>query len=482
MVENTTLPPQEIAPEMTPELPQELPQNQFVPDYPVLPPPKHFLQTRASKVIGFCVFVITASLAGYVLSKQPAVQRVAKQAQEVAIKAIPILNPSPVPSPSPDLATPTPAALSVLADSVDSQRRIAFLKMKKVGQASLGEAWTILPDGSDPQKYDIPELYWAYKQPDSSLLFYTATTSANLIHVKNLNSSEESTLQPITHPDEKVRVAVQIPSLDEISPDGKYFFFNVSFDKQCPEPSPGTQPSEGGPCMPDELPELPSGRYFYDMTAQTSTYVPIADARVADWDMPHQKVYLINSEYKKSGLEEYDLKTHSVKRVNNAESFGYGAYQIPNTSKLVIINAATGNDGSQSYSKISIFDQKTNETKEFDSGKWADVQPFASVSPDQKYVLYEKTVHREDGKYSATLHRYNLATGEATQISPANDQEGYTVQGVWIDNQTFVTSVDTVEQGTDYTNVNNFLVSFDVVTGKMTRLTPENDVYRFTRF
>ena len=63
-------------------------------------------------------------------------------------------------------------------------------------------------------------------------------------------------------------------------------------------------------------------------------------------------------------------------------------------------------------------------------------------------------------------------------ITPETVTESYGIRGVWLDDNTYVTMVSTIEE--PFYNGNNFLVKIDVPTGQITRLTPDDDVYRFS--
>ncbi len=443
-------------------------------------PRRHFLQTRTSKVVSFLIFLGTVAVAGYLLYQQPAVQK-------LAIKAMPILAPSAMPSPTPQglplAPSPTPKKEFDLSNTTDLDKRLAYLKEEKKDGKDIWIAYLMRPDGSAVEKLDIPHVYNAYKQPESSLLYYSATDSADTIFVKNLNTSETLPIQPIHHPNPEVNVGIRTEGLNGLSPDGKYLVFNVGFDMPCPPPPSGSPtPTEGGPCMPDELPELPSGMYLYDLAKQTAHVIGRGmEYRIANWDLAHHKVYLINLGYKTSGLDEVDLQTLAVRRVHNAESFGYGAYPIPFADKLAIINGTTGDsDAGPSASSISVFDQKTNQTTKFDEGVWADIQPFVNVAPDQKYFLYERTTHFSDGKAAGSIWRYDLATGEKKRLTPDTQTESFNVRGTWVDNQDYISRVNVIEP--DYRSTTNYLMNLNVATGEMTRITPKNDVARFESF
>lgn len=387
--------------------------------------------------------------------------------------------------PSGGTSTPTvaPGAKLFSENTADSQNKILFLKNPDPDTYTNVQAWTMLPDGTSQENLNIPSVWTAYKHPGSSLVFYTTSPPGGkgAIFIKNLNTGTVVSITPIEHPDSTVDTGVGLENLASISPDGRYVMFSTMFTIPCPTPTgPPPEYMDGGPCQPEPDPNLPEGFYLYDVANGTRTSFGF-DARVSTWDIPNKKLYLINNTFNANGLDVFDLVTKEKKRFDNATTFGYGAFYMPRVKKLIRQQGTTGDSGNTvSMSKLSIRDINTNQETEIDSGRWADIQPFASISPDETYVLYERSNHLSGGMVAEEIYRYNVATGEKVKLSPDITTESYNVAGVWIGNSTFITMVDTIES-TNYRNTNNFLVSIDVPTGKITRLTQGTDVYRFTR-
>jgi|GEM_PF-2144590 len=437
---------------------------------------KHFWQLKSIILLPLLLFLVCLLAAGYVLSQQPVVQK-------LAINVLPLLYPSThlnrvEPSP-----VPTASPLSILTDSLDLQKRIFFLRKPDKNKADLVEGWTILPNAGNEQKVDLPLLSFGYKWPESSLVFYSTTDNTDTVFVKNLNTLKTESIQPIQGLDPQVIVNINLSGLNYSSSDGKYFIFSVGFEKACPTEVDGrpVTRTDSGPCLPDPMPNVPQGMYLYDMSTQTKTLLSSENSLISNWDLVNMKLYFIHAGYNGAGLDEIDLQTKQIKRIENAKTFGYAAFPMDKTNQLIRIAAETSDSGTvSSFSSISVIDRSTNQATEIDSGAWGDIQPFASFSPDQKYVLYERTFHLEGGMSAERIYRLEPTTGQKKQLTPDSITESYSVRGVWLDAQTYITLVDTIEK--EYYNGNNFLVSIDVVSGKITRLTPKNDVYRFSSF
>ncbi len=452
------------APSTPPQIDPNLPPNP-----PIIPPAHHF---RVGLITGICISILGAALivGGLFFWEK---------------ESGPNLNVTPT-APSNE-QTQTPPVVSPLpplfaGDTSDPDHRIVFLRNIGQRQQAILQAWLMTPDGAKQQSLDISNLQTAYKQPASNLLFYTRTDRLGKLYIKNLTTNDTKEFEPVKHPDPEVETDIRIPGQTYISPDGRYVVFTVYFSKACPLPSDGHVPQEGGPCEPDPDPSFPMGNYLFDTLTQKKTLlVGGNDSRlISSWDLPNHTVYMINNDFQKNGLDKIDIQTGQVTRVDNAETFGYGAYPLKGGKTIIRINAKSNDeDRSLSFSKLSLLDTTNHKETLIDQALWADIQPFASISPDEKYFIYWRTDHIQNQDVLGSLHRYNVETGEKTRITPSTESESYSILGVWIDERTFITSVDTVEKGENYRNDNNYLVRIDVPTGKITRLTPKNDVYRF---
>ncbi len=382
----------------------------------------------------------------------------------------------------PTSGMPAPESASILENSSDPEKRIVFMRNPDRDQANRLQAWIMNPDGSQAQQLPLTNIGSAYKPPLSSLVFYTKNNQTGSIFVRNLNTEAEISLQPLVHPDPQVSTWVSISDLENISPDGKYFIFSPFFTKPCPEITGETAGMGSGPCQPDPDPNISSGMHLFDLQKQTITALVSSDndtVRLSRWDTEGQKLYLINTTYQRAGLDEVDLVTKRFRRVDHASHFGYGAWPLFKSNHLIRNDASTGENGNeQSFSTTSLINQDTGVKKVIAEGQWADVQPFTSISPAETSFLYLRT-ERQNSNAVGGLYLYTLATGENIRVTPATFSESYSIHGVWIDDNTYITLVDTIETD-QYYNGNNYLISIDIPTGKITRLTPGNDVFRFT--
>ncbi len=380
-------------------------------------------------------------------------------------------------SKSPTIAiTPVAATIKPVDDPL---HRIVFLKNPNRENNMQIQAWIMKPDGSNPEQLTIANVTAAYKPPASNLVFYATNKEHSSFFIKNLTTNSVKEIIPIKYPDPKVETGIGFPGLAAISPDGMYLIFSTFFTQPCPTLAPGEPvPYEGGPCQPDLNTGIESGFYLYDVANDTSTHLG-GEMRVSSWDMTRQKLYLINDTFKASGLEQFDLRTKQFQRIDNATMFGYGGFSLVNSNKIARLQGTTGNNpNEESYSGFTIFDRNENKEITVDSGRWADVQPFAAVSADEQYILYERSTHREKGMVTEEIYRYSVKDGEKVLLTPQTPTESYGLRGVWVDDHTYVTLVDTVEQE-QYYNGNNFLISIDVPQKTITRITPDNDVYGF---
>lgn len=125
-----------------------------------------------------------------------------------------------------------------------------------------------------------------------------------------------------------------------------------------------------------------------------------------------------------------------------------------------------------------MIDNANNSETRIEEATWADIQPNITATPNEKYAIYVKT-DRINGHAFNTLHRLNTTTLEKLQLTPSTDRFSYSNEGVWIDNETYITLVDTVEME-NYYNGNNYLVSININTGEIKRLIEDDSVDDFT--
>lgn len=344
------------------------------------------------------------------------------------------------------------------------------------------QAWTLSLDGNQ-KKLDLPEFSTVFKYPNSSKIFFLQNTASletgfdAFISVKDLLSNETQKYELIKHPKPEVAESISINSLDNIAPDGSMIVYNVFFSEPCPPITiePGFE-GGFGPCEPSPEPNFPNGDYIYDFATQTNTSLGEL-VIVSKWDLENKKLYFVSMEYQENGLKVMDLKTKQISMVHRAQTFGYGASPLLKSNFIVKVEGQTGDISDQiSSSILSLYNLDTKENKILDSGRWADIQPFISVSPDESKFLYIRSTLDSQHRAIYSLHYYDFKTGEIKRATPESTISSYSIHGWWLDENTFVTSVN--ETGSSYDNSKNFLVKIDIANQQLTKLTDGN-VYRF---
>jgi hypothetical protein len=143
------------------------------------------------------------------------------------------------------------------------------------------------------------------------------------------------------------------------------------------------------------------------------------------------------------------------------------------TPWIVLFTANTDSASSApGDSEVALYNLQTKEKNVLQKGVWAEWQPFASISPDKSVVLYQKTPRPGDGMIKQ-IYSYNLQTKKTFEFKPAG--VSLPVQGVWLDNDHFVTWADPTPDrvgGSD-------LVSLNVKTGQLEYLTKNKEVTSF---
>jgi hypothetical protein len=343
----------------------------------------------------------------------------------------------------------------------------------------LPEAWLLNLTSNQENKLDLPQLASAFKYPQSPLVFFTQLNNENTISVKNLLTNEIKQYQVISHPNPEVREGVTINSLKDISPDGQMLIYNVFFSEPCPpidfESLPPGFEGGFGPCEPEPDPNLPSGYYLYDLSSQKNTYLG-GVALVSLWDLEDGKLYF-NDIDRNQGLKVLDLETKEVRLFDQAQTFGYGAFPMLKSNLLVKVEGETGDmSGQQSTSVLSLTDLSDGSKKILDSGRWADIQPFASVAPDESKFIYLRTRLDNQGRAFGSLHLYDLSSGKLEQVTPDSFVNSYNIHGYWLDNDNFITTVN--ELGDNYDGYNNYLVKIDLKEGLIKKMS-EQKIHRF---
>ena len=383
--------------------------------------------------------------------------------------------PTPSPSPTPDIDS--------LPTSTSIENKIVFTKDPDRDVQGDIQAWIMNPNGTEQEKIDINNVRFIYKWLGNSNVIYSTFDSQGSFFIKDLSSNKEVKIEPIKHPKEEVVENPGLDGLESVAPDFSAFVFRTFFTEPCPTTTvQSSQVLSSGPCTPDPLPELPDGNYLYDVFSGEKTYLgnPI---QIIRWDMPNQALYFIDREFQNAGLNKIDLNSKTITRIENATSFGYTTYPFFKSEKFIKLDSATGNEpGTDSFSKLIYIDKAANTESVIDQGDWAEIQTFISFSPDEKTVIYLRTSRAIGGRGATlgSLHKFEPDTGTTTQISPLTGNLSFSNKGIWVDNENYITLVDTIEFS-NYYNSNNYLVNINTKTGITTRLNENDDVYRFTQ-
>jgi hypothetical protein len=342
------------------------------------------------------------------------------------------------------------------------------------------EAWLLDLDTKQKKQLDLPNLAAAFKHPQNSKVFYTELNNENTLLVRDILTGEVKRYEVINHPNPEVREGVTISGLGGISPDGSMVIYNVFFTEPCPPIDFDSLPPgfEGGfgPCEPELDPNLPAGYYLYDLTNKTNTYLGGVVLPSTNWDLANNKLYF-NDIDANQGLKVLDLKSKQFSIFDRAKTFGYGAFPMLKSNFLVKIEGQTGDvAGQESNSTLSLVNLTDQTKKILDSGRWANIQPFATIAPDESKFLYMKTSLDGQGRGLNSLHMYDLQTANLRQVTPTSTVSSYSIYGYWPDNEHFITTVN--ETGADFNSYKNYLVSLNVQDGSVIKLV-DDAVYRF---
>lgn len=368
----------------------------------------------------------------------------------------------------------TPSVVPTLA--YDRQELLFTTLVDEQGDGTKAryEHWLLNLAGGQKQKLNLPDVMAAYKHPASPLVFFTKTTTENSIFVKNLLNDEVREYQVITHPQADVHEGVAIGDLRSISPDGAFVIYSTFFSIPCPPVSVPPDFQGGfGPCTPDPDPSLPMGYYLYDIKNQANTYLG-GSTIVSTWDLPGQKLYFNDIESNR-GLKLLDLTTKQISIFDEAKTFGYGAYPVLGSNTLIKIEGETGNTpGEPSSVALSLTNVQTGNKQVLDSGRWADIQPFASIAPDESVFVYQRTQLDNQGRAAGSLHVYDFATGKIRRLTPEDTNFYYSINGYWSDNNTFITTRTLIGDSSGHTSLVQIRISDGLVTPIF-----EGSVFRF---
>lgn len=341
------------------------------------------------------------------------------------------------------------------------------------------QPWTVSLDGTESQLF-LPDFFIAYKHPNSQNIFFTKTNSDRKVDgsvfVKNISSNETKQYELIKHPKPEVNEGISINNLDSIAPDDSAFVYSVYFTQDCPPASisPGFE-GGFGPCEPDPDPNLPAGFYLYDLKTKNNIF--LGDEVIpSTWDLENRKFYFSSLDAQDNGLKMVNLDTKEVTMFDRAETFGYGAYPLLKSKFIIKIEGQTGDvTGQESSSVLSLYNVLTKEKKILDRGRWAAIQPFASVSPNETKFLYIRSTLDSQSRAVYSLYSYDFETGQAKRATPESMVSSYSIYGNWLDEDNFVTMAIEVDTNN---NDKKYLVKIDLKNEQVTKLT-DDDVYRF---
>lgn len=357
-----------------------------------------------------------------------------------------------------------------------------YLFLKKVNlEENIIEAWTMDSNGTNLQQLAIPNLRLAFKHPTSNLVFYFTKDDQDTFFIKNIATNKELAVEFPQHPDPNAIENLSFQNTLQISPDGRYALINLFNTAPCPTPSPDTTQMGHGPCEPAESLELPNGYYLLDL--QTKKFVLLDSSsnplRVSQWDLSKNTLSYVEYSHPLNYFYEVNLQTYGRVLIESTDFFGYMAY--PFQDKLVRFTGKTEYDTNVSFINVSIAEIGNFDTTPLDQGSWAEIQPFALISPDQDKFIYPRQKLSPKGIGIQSLHLYSTADTTIKQITPNDDSLSFSTKGFWIDNENIITLVDTIEEE-NYTNGNNFLVRINTTSGEMTYLTQKPEVFVFTEF
>ncbi len=266
------------------------------------------------------------------------------------------------------------------------------------------ELFVVDANGDGLQKLTIKGAGIPFKHLGNSEIFYKKDGFDDSFFIGDLSTGTETRITPINdlHPDARA-----IVTLEGLSPDTRYVLYGVSIaPKDCLlfEARAACDESEYKKVGADKL----DGVYLYDTQEKNSFLFAKSLVRSSRWDMKNGYFYYLNMDYSNGGLEKINLKTKIVTRIKNATSFGYMEYPLFTKDASVIIDAETGDAGTISSSIVYISYAKTGEKRELDWGKWADLQPFITISPDEETFVFQRERRDGNGYTMGVLEKFEF--------------------------------------------------------------------------
>jgi len=429
---------------------------------PVTPPPTLTLQpprTAAKKII-FAFLALTVIAVGLFI-----------RSRYFPAKILPGVNSSPTPENS---TLPT----TTLTPIPQASQYLAYLKDLNPENVGDEEVWLINPNDNKEQKLPLANVSQVYKHYDSSFLFYYQANDIGEYHVLDLATGVDTTYDLLDHSDPSAIISLVVSDINQVSPDGKYLVFNADFFTTCPSPSPFPSGFQGGfgPCQPDISLTTPPGYYYYDFASRQATYIG-QTIRIPRWDTQANKLFVVDYD-NGNDTKAINLASKTTVYVDATQYFGYFLYPLTHSDQMIKLEGNAGNDGEPAFSSIYLADHNGILLKPIDkSDSWTGIQPFVSVSPDEKSILYIRTTNIS-GFQQYSIYLYDLITGQSKKLTQDNNNLSYSIYVTWLDNDNFVTRVDPIETG-HYNAANQYLVKINLKTGVETQLTPHQQVRTF---
>lgn len=380
------------------------------------------------------------------------------------------LNPSSNPAASP---SPTPA---VVATPIPNANKFAVFTrfLDPVGQQQVNVL--IDPVTAAEIELDLPTGAVAHKWLASPLLFYAHPDRSGRIMIRDLEKGTEEFYTPFTLDDPNIYINYDFIGYDALSPDGRWLVFGVNFTEPCPTPSPFPSGFQGGfgPCEPAVSLDHPSGAYLYDLGSGKLSFLTNDFYRLSSWDLSEQKLYFTEG----STTKVVNLADRTIEIFDNSPHFGYFTFPLKGEYKLLKFEAATGDSGQSAFGRLDLLNRDGTVMTTIDSvADWAIMQPFITVSPDQKTVLFEKSYLDSSSIRRSYIMKYDLATKTLTRLTSESDPRSYHLRGQWTDNNHYIVKASNFDapQGT----LNSDLVLVNANSGEVTPLTTSHDIFFF---
>lgn len=357
---------------------------------------------------------------------------------------------------------------------------IVYIKnSSKEKVVSDNEVWIIDLSSREEQKLDIIGATEAYKYPNSSELWFRMSTDKNgAIHVLDLAGGTSNQYIPVTHPDPETHETLSIGNINHISPDGKWIVVNIEYFKDCPPPPPLPSGFEGGwgPCQPEQNIEYPNGLHLYNRDTKKLIYLDSGFLRFSRWDIDNNLLYYVNGD--KHITYALDLNNLNQRLIDSSSAFGYFTYPLPRSGSMLKFEGGYQNT---SYSEVSVVNLNTQQKEVLDSAdSWAELQPFMTSSPDEKYYLLTRSPYIEpksEGQKKEVLISYNTLTNTKSPFKPVAENASLKHQGIWVSDTEFVTQLH--EYSNNFVDNVNDLVILNLETQSIIPLTNHGDVFGF---